>query len=81
MKQLFIFLCFISIFLFSCKKNKDCQNCKYISPDDDSFVFTIDSFAKHESRDNWCNFVNKYDTMVFTDATGTPIAEGIKTCD
>lgn len=81
MKIKLVFLLVISTLIFSCKKNKDCQNCKYISRDDESFVFTIDSFAKHESRDNWCNFINKYDTIVFTDGVGNPIAEGIKTCN
>jgi hypothetical protein len=81
MKQSFLFLCVISHFLFSCKKNNDCQNCKYISSDDASFIFTIDSFSKNDSRNNWCNFVNKYDTIQFTDASGNIIAEGIKTCN
>jgi len=81
MNQRIVFLFIISAFLFSCMKNNDCRNCKYVSREDASFIFTIDSFAKHESRDNWCTFVNRYDTMVFTDAGGVPIAEGIKVCN
>ena len=67
--------------LISCKKNKDCQNCRYVSREDASFIFTIDSFAKHESRDNWCSFTDRFDTIQFTDASGVPIAEGIKECN
>jgi hypothetical protein len=79
MRQFFLFLCFITIFLFSCTKKNDCEKCVLLIGS--NITMTQDSFYTISNTDNWCDYINTVDGFEMTDAAGNPIGKAKKKCN